>query len=732
MHQFISPTRVLVLISVLLALGTLLLIRLYLGIGVVGVVLLGLLATLAAWEARRRCALQLIAERNAAELEAILESIPGMVLVGDAHGIKRTNTRTLEIQGLSRSGEEPIGTLQDVVRRLRLKDGTSGAPLKLEESPFLWALRGQVSTREFLIPGTAGGEARYLRVDAAPVRLKEEIIGAISIGIDITEQKRAEQALRVSEARFSGIISIAADAIISIDETECIVLFNHAAEEMFGYSKEEVLGHPLALLIPERLRSTYVRQVRDFASGPVATLCPTQRRPDFFGLRRTGEEFPIEAAFSRLGAGDSRLVTLILRDITERVRHEREDHFLSEVGNLLASTLDDEQALTSTAELVACSLGDCCIVDLVEEDGQVRRLTVAHRDPAKAGLADTLARMPLERRRPYLLASVMRTRRPELISEVLPGFIESIAQSEQHLQALRELNPRSLLCVPLMAHGRFLGALALISSHPRRRYGENELRLGEELAYRASLSIDHARLYRAAREATRARDDVLGVVAHDLRNPLNTIVLSAQMLLQQQPQAPLRSILNSARRMDRLIQDLLNVACMDAGQLVVEARPESTGLLLQEALEAARPLASEVQLCLEVPQALPWVRADRERLLQVFSNLLGNALKFTPRGGRVALGARVDGDTVRFWVRDTGPGIPPEALEHLFDRFWQVRRGDRRGAGLGLSIAKGLVEAHAGHIWVESEPGRGSTFFFTVPVAHPEPSFLRAVTEEHA
>jgi len=539
------------------------------------------------------------------------------------------------------------------------------------------------------------------------------------------EESPLVQALRASEARASGIISVAEDAIVSIDERGRIVLFNHAAEGMFGYREEELLGQPLELLFPERLRRAQGQRVHDFASGPAAKRPPGACRPELSGLRRTGEEFPVEATLSKLEADGSRLVTLVLRDITERVMRQREEHFLTEVGELLFSTLDEEQALSSAAEQVAASLADCCIIDLVE-NGRGWRLKVAHRDPAKARLAKILEQIPLDRRRPYLLGTVMRTRRPELISEVPPGFIESIAQSEPHLQALRELNPRSMMCVPLVANGHLLGALALISSHPQRRYGENELRLGETLASRASLAIEHARRYRAAREATRARDDVLGVVAHDLRNPLNAIVLSAQMLLRQhaqvgepRAQGPLRFILSSARRMDRLIQDLLNVARLESGQLAVEVHPEPTCALLQEAFEAARPLASELQLALDVPEELPWVRADRERLLQVFSNLLGNALKFTPHGGQVTLGARAEGEVVRFWVRDTGPGIAPEALEHLFDRFWQARRGDRRGAGLGLSIARGLVEAHAGRIWVESEPARGSTFFFTVPVAPP-------------
>ncbi|WP_198316259.1 GAF domain-containing sensor histidine kinase [Cystobacter fuscus] len=413
---------------------------------------------------------------------------------------------------------------------------------------------------------------------------------------------------------------------------------------------------------------------------------------------------------------------------SEVERREWEGRFLSEVGARLASTLDHEQTLTNVATLAVGSLADCCLLSLEAEDWRPRRLKAVHLDADKAPLVEAMERTALDRRGPPLLSFPLEPRRPWVLSDVSSASLESLARSEEHLRLLLELNPRSLMGLPLLVHGHFLGTLVLVSCAPRHAYEEADLRLGEELARRAALAIQSARLYRTAREATQARDDVLAVVAHDLRNPLNAISISAQTLLRQrtiandpQLQAPLRIIRSSVERMNRLIQDLLNVSRMEAGKLAVETYPEPAESLLQEALEEARPLASRLQLSTDIAEVLPAVRVDRERILQVFSNLLGNALKFTPPGGRVTLGARAEGAVVRFWVSDTGPGIPPEAREHLFDRFWQMRHGDRRGAGLGLSIAKGLVEAHGGRIWVESEPGHGSTFSFVVPVAHEAP-----------
>jgi signal transduction histidine kinase len=214
-------------------------------------------------------------------------------------------------------------------------------------------------------------------------------------------------------------------------------------------------------------------------------------------------------------------------------------------------------------------------------------------------------------------------------------------------------------------------------------------------------------------------------VAHDLRNPLNSIVMQASILRRQsgqperQPRNPADVIERAANRMNRLIQDLLDVARMEAGRLSLEEGCVRTVQLVSDALEAQKPLLGSASLELHVDLApgLPEVWADRDRLLQIFENIIGNAVKFTEPGGRVTVGAAPRDGDVLFWVADTGTGIAAADLPHLFDRFWQARKEGRRGAGLGLPIVKGIVEAHGGRIWVESTVGRGSTFFFTIPSA---------------
>jgi signal transduction histidine kinase len=249
----------------------------------------------------------------------------------------------------------------------------------------------------------------------------------------------------------------------------------------------------------------------------------------------------------------------------------------------------------------------------------------------------------------------------------------------------------------------------------------------DQLARLVGGALENVRLYRAAQRAAQARDDVLAIVSHDLRNPLHTIVLSASYLaevfLNDLPDAALQQteiIRRAVERANRLIQDLLDVSRIEAGGLPVSGEPVPPGVLLNDACDAmtSTAAAAQVTLSCHADDDLHDVVADRERLQQVFSNLIGNAVKFTPAGGTVDVTAEANGPfSVRFVVRDSGSGISAEHLPHVFDRFWQARHATRTGAGLGLAIVKGIVEAHGGSIVATSEPGRGTEMSFDLPCA---------------
>jgi signal transduction histidine kinase len=237
----------------------------------------------------------------------------------------------------------------------------------------------------------------------------------------------------------------------------------------------------------------------------------------------------------------------------------------------------------------------------------------------------------------------------------------------------------------------------------------------------ARVTLD--RMYGEAQQVIGAREEILRIVAHDLRNPLNTISMATSLLIEtplpeQTRTNQLRVIRRAGERMNRLIQDLLSVTTIEAGRLTIDPREVLVADLCREATEMLEPLAREKSITLAVdgPADLPPVRADPARMLQVFSNLVGNAVKFTPAGGSITISAVTGDGVVQCAVADTGPGIPVEQLPKIFGRFWQARRGDHRGVGLGLQIAKGIVEAHGGSLGVQSEVGRGTVFSFDLPV----------------
>jgi signal transduction histidine kinase/CheY-like chemotaxis protein len=398
---------------------------------------------------------------------------------------------------------------------------------------------------------------------------------------------------------------------------------------------------------------------------------------------------------------------------------------LSDASALLVSALDDEEVVGRLPTIIARELATICVVDL-RENGRRRKSVAAH-DATWAPLAEELALWDLDLSRPYLGSQALSEGRAVLAPVVTDDLLIEAAQSAAHLDLLRRLDIRSMMAVPMMGRGGVVGAVTFLSSGSGRAYGDADLAFAREIAQRAATAIDRARLFREAQRAIAARENLMAIVSHDLRNPLTTILMTTELLLRTVPNDRRRrdrkhaeTINRSAARMDRLVRDLLDFATVEGGRLVIDPRPHAALDLVQEAMAAHEQLALQkpVQLLLREPVDDAVVLCDRERLQQVFSNLLGNALKFTPRGGVITLSVGRRGGEVCFSVSDTGPGIPRHELPHIFERFWQSRRAPRAGSGLGLSIAHGIVGLHGGRIWVDSDLGMGSTFSFTCPVAH--------------
>lgn len=548
-----------------------------------------------------------------------------------------------------------------------------------------------------------------------------------TVGRRVRALQDAEHDLRISEAKFAGILDIAADAIITVDDAQRILIYNTGAEQIFGYPRSEMIGQPLERLIPERFRAAHVGHMRRFGEGTVTSRRMGERR-EIFGLRRGDIEFPAEASISRFATPTGVLFTVVLRDITDRKRVEHEQRFLATLGEELARSLDFDATAQLAANVAVPALADACLLDLVDGDAVTRRIVSGDGpDRGRAPMDALAAAGPVGRDSPSRVIDVLRTRRAELVANVTDEWIEGHTDDAPNVaDAWRALGARSLMFVPLVTREHLLGALTLIAVSGRQPYDATDLAFAEEIARRLALALDNSRLYHAARTATRARDDVLGIVSHDLQNPIAAIAMGASVLRDQPPsdvegrRQLLGMITESTEWMRRLIRDLLDVSAIEAGRLSIDRRSEAPAPIVASATRMLASALAERSIDLQVVLGgdLPLIDVDAARIEQVLVNLVGNSIKFTAPGGRITIRATPNGSHLEMSVVDSGIGIAPEEQAHIFERFWQARHAvRRRGAGLGLAISKGIVEAHGGRIWVTSTPGDGSTFTFTLPLA---------------
>ena len=407
----------------------------------------------------------------------------------------------------------------------------------------------------------------------------------------------------------------------------------------------------------------------------------------------------------------------VVREAEQRAR------FLAEATELLSSTLDARQVLSDLARLSVPRIAELCATDLIGTDGARQRVAVEHAIPGVAALIGLSTP-----EQDALVDAVVADLAPRVVHIRDTDALRELTSDAEVLGALGDRGPQDLVVVPLVARGRVLGILQFVALSATRASRADDMPLILDLARRAALAVDNALLYEEAQRATRARDDVLAIVSHDLRNPINTIQMSTSFLLdvlaepgaKDVPVIPQLQVMQRAtRRANALIQDLLDVSRIDAGTLAVATTAMEASMLIRDAVLELAPLVEGKKLVFEHEWTGPdlLVAADRSRIGQIFSNLVGNAIKFTPAGGTVRLEGRRRENMAEFEVIDTGAGIAPEHVPHLFDRFWQASQTSRTGAGLGLFIVQGVVTAHGGTLAVESTVGEGTRFRFSVPSA---------------
>ena len=457
--------------------------------------------------------------------------------------------------------------------------------------------------------------------------------------------------------------------------------------------------------------------------------------------------FPDDSHIFYLSTGAVRASQQSMYDqIVERRKPERRALFLAEISKTLFESLDYEETLANVARLAMPELGAWCIVDVLQSDGTVKRLAVFHPDPALQPLANELeSHYPPMQHDILGLPRIAETQQPELIPEVTDELIESAAIDKRQLGILRTLGLCSYMVVPLKARGRLLGAITFIGADPRRRYTPRDLLFAEDLAGRAAVAMDNARLYKEAHEAKeeaiaavaraavadRAKTDFLATMSHELRTPLNAIAGYAELLelgmrgpITEQQREAIARIRRSQQHLLGIVNDILMFAKTETGRIPLTPEPIAVESALESLRFLVQPMLTEHGIRfrqLDCDGDL-YVVADSDRLNQILVNLMSNAIKFSPRDGEVRIRCEKIEHLAAIHVEDDGHGIAEDKLEEIFEPFVQLSSGLTRtaeGSGLGLAISRELARLMGGDVTVESTLGKGSTFTLTLPMSAP-------------
>ena len=577
--------------------------------------------------------------------------------------------------------------------------------------------------------------SREVREPDQPLMPVMMLIGA-QIG-DFLENRRTSNALRESEERYRLISDNAQDAIFTINEQSTILFCNPAVERIYGYKPAELVGQKLEIIIPERFRERHREGIQRFLRTRKRNI--PWNGVELPSLHRDGHEFPSEISFGEWTGAGGTIFTGYARDITERKRAaEALQRSLEEAHaakEQLQRRADEESAFRHLASALT---GAVEMTDVLYEI--TNRATVVTRADGvyverilgPSNIVEVVATAgrgtpPRGLRVAFpgsMTSEIMRGGQPVILSD-MKGFGPSMAP---YIKDTCE--DCQVLVTPLVSEDEPLGALVLLNSrNSGREFKEPDIVRVRTLGDLTSLALRRVRLLeqeRSAREkaeaAVRVRDETLGIVSHDLRNPLTKIGLSAELLIgatAEEQQDLIHTIRMSAQQMDRLIQDLLDVARVEAGRLSVDKEVIPSESLVRDSCESNQPIATQrkQRIVCKVIGELPNICADNDRMLQVFGNLIGNAIKFAPDGGIITVEAEAVDDMVEFRIGDNGPGIPEADLGNVFRPYWQAKKTAHMGAGLGLAIVRGIIEAHGGTVWADNAPSGGALFTFTIPRA---------------
>jgi len=568
-------------------------------------------------------------------------------------------------------------------------------------------------TRDLTVRKESEERAKRLLEEATARRLAEQ-------QAEIIQQQR--ERLHVTLASIG-------DGVISTDAEGKIEFLNSVAEHLTGWNTAEAKDLPLEQvfqIVNETSRLTVENPaLRAIKEGVIVGLANHT-----ILIAKDGTERPIDDSAAPIRDAHGKLLgsVLVFRDITERKRAERTAKFLADASAALAVLIDFNSTIQTVASLAVPHFADWSAVDLLDEKGAVRRVAVAHVDPAKVELAKELERrFPTDLESLQGVAKVIRTGEAQLVREISDERLAASVKNPEQLTLLRSLGLTSYLGVPLKVRGQIIGAITFVTAESGYHYRAADLSVAQDLAERSAIAIENARLYRELREADRRKDEFLATLAHELRNPLAPIRNSLQIL--KMPRVDAATAQQTREMMERqihhlvrLVDDLLDVSRVMRGQIDLRKETVELATIVARAVETAKPLieAHGHRLDLDVStEPLP-LNADPVRLVQALGNLLNNSAKYSEDNGRIQLSATSDKGEAVIKIRDQGIGIDKEMLPRIFDLFVQADHASTKaqgGLGIGLTLVKNLIEMHGGTVSAHSDGlGKGAEFVVRLPL----------------